>query len=78
MSNHAKIVLWLGLIMILAGVARNWSYFSSTLFGASGASYTPGRSGGKSGLATTKPGSNGQCPAGYLNVNGTCVKVNAD
>jgi hypothetical protein len=36
MSNYSKTVLWLGLFMIVAGVAANWSLVSGTIFGSKG------------------------------------------
>lgn len=44
MSDHAKIVLWLGFFMIAFGVVKNWSSLSSTIFGSTGGSglYIPG------------------------------------
>jgi hypothetical protein len=33
MSNHAKIVLWLGLFMIIFNIVLNWSQISNVLFG---------------------------------------------
>jgi hypothetical protein len=33
MSGYSKAVLWIGLFMIIAGVAQNWSSISGTIFG---------------------------------------------
>jgi hypothetical protein len=72
MSGYAKTVLWLGLFMIVAGLARNWSVVRVTLF-------TDGSSDGFGGTIPTGPPSgtkspvNGKCPTGYKMFNGVCL-----
>ena len=58
MNRYAKIVLWLGLIMIVAGLVKDWPEIRAVLF-----------TGGSAGVGPQNPrppGPGHKCPAGWL------------
>jgi hypothetical protein len=73
MSNSARLVLWMGLFMIAAGIMRNWSLISSTIFGSSsGQIYGPNGSGIPPPTGIKPNSGTGKCPPGYNSAYGRC------
>jgi hypothetical protein len=74
MSSYAKLVLWMGLFMILAGIVKNWSLISNAIFSGAGMGSNNIYGAGGSGVKTSGgiPPLKGKCPPGYISAYGKC------